>query len=88
MDLSLAQLSIDRAALSMYRFIDLCVAYLACTYSVNYIVRENLHKMNADFYEIKKDGITTLCKIYLSICYLYLLLYPTQASLLNSGPDI
>jgi len=31
--------------------------------------------------------ITILCKIYLSTCYLYLLLYPTQAQLFNLGPD-
>ena len=32
--------------------------------------------------------ITILCKIYLSTCYLYLLLYPIRAPLLNSGSDI
>ena len=44
---SIALSPIDRAALSMYRFVDLCVATVACTNSVNYICRENSRKMNA-----------------------------------------
>jgi len=62
----------------MDRFADLCVASLACTNSVNYIFRENSRKINHKFYKVK-DGITILRKIYLSKCYLYLLLYRTQA---------
>jgi len=32
--------------------------------------------------------VRTKNKIHLSTCYLYLLLYPTQAPLFNLGPDI
>jgi len=43
----------------------------------------SLFSMNAKFYII-----TILCKIYLNTCYLYSLLYPTQATLFNLGPYI
>ena len=54
--------SIDRAALSMYRFVDFYVASLACTNSVNYIFRENSRKMNAEFYKIKKTALLFYAK--------------------------
>ena len=40
-----------------------------------------------DVYQKVTDNLL-LCKMYLSTCYLYLLLYPTQAPLFNSGPVI
>ena len=54
--------SIDRAALSMDRFVDHCVASLACTNSVNYVFRENSRKTNAEFYKIKNTALLFFAK--------------------------
>ena len=49
----------------------------------------SLFSMNAKFYKINKTALLFYPKsIYLSTCYLYSLLYPTQAPLFNLGPDI
>ena len=56
----------------MDRFVDLCVATLACTNNVNHIFRENSRKMNAEFYKIKKTALLLYAKsISLRVIFTY-----------------
>ena len=88
MDLSLVQATVDCAAQSTDTFVDLCVASLACTNSVNYVFCENLCNMNAKFYKIKKTALLFYAKsISLHVIFTYYYT-PPKPHFSTRGPDI